>query len=328
MDNPAEMSEILLGEGEILLLTAGEAEHGKRADAALAGLCSLSRSAIARLMEEGSVSRRGEPLTKKSTLSAGDEIRILLPPPVPCEAQPENIPLDVVYEDADIIVIHKPKGMVVHPAPGHEHGTLVSALLWHCGDSLSGVGGVARPGIVHRIDRDTTGLIAAAKNDSAHVSLAAQLADHTMHREYEALLIGGITEEGIVNAPIGRHPKDRKKMAVVPASAAGARHAVTHYYPIESWGAFSHVRLRLETGRTHQIRVHMSHIGHPVLGDELYGANRTPFERHHAALIEGQCLHAAKLRLIHPRTGKEMEFTAPRPAEFEKLREILGNGVR
>ncbi len=325
MENPMLTPEILSGEGEILLLTAGDAEHGKRADAALAGLCDLSRSALARLMEEGSVTRRGEILTKKSTLSAGDEVQIILPPPVPCEAQPEEIPLDIVYEDADIIVINKPKGMVVHPAPGHEHGTLVSALLWHCGDSLSGIGGVARPGIVHRIDRDTTGLIAAAKNDSAHLSLANQLSDHTMHREYEALLIGGIKEAGTVDAPIGRHPKDRKKMAVVPASAAGARHAVTHYTPVMSWGAFSHVRLRLETGRTHQIRVHMSHIGHPVLGDELYGANRTPLERHHAALIEGQCLHAAKLRLIHPRTGESVEFSAPLPPEFVKLTEILGN---
>jgi len=313
-------------DAEILVCTVPAGQAGRRADAALAALCELSRSSLARLMEDGMVRRGGVCIDKKTALAAGDEIEILLPPPAPCEAQPEDIPLDVIYEDGDVIVVNKPKGMVVHPAPGHEHGTLVSALLYRCGASLSGIGGVARPGIVHRIDRDTTGLIAAAKNDAAHLALASQLSDHTMHREYEALLIGGITESGTVDAAIGRHPKDRKKMAVLPASAAGARHAVTHYEPIASWGAFSHVRLRLETGRTHQIRVHMSHIGHPVMGDEIYGANRTPFERRHAALICGQCLHAAVLRFYHPRTGELMELKAPPPAEFRKLIEILGAG--
>lgn len=326
MKNEEMLSALSPEDAEILVCTVTAEHSGRRADAVLAALTDLSRSALARLTEEGAVRRGGAPIDKKTVLRAGDEIEIALPPPVPCEAQPENIPLDVIYEDADVIVINKPKGMVVHPAPGHEHGTLVSALLYHCGDSLSGIGGVARPGIVHRIDRDTTGLIAAAKNDAAHLALAAQLADHTMHRQYEALLVGGIRESGTVDAAIGRHPKDRKKMAVLPASAAGARRAVTHYEPIVSWGAFSHVRLQLETGRTHQIRVHMSHIGHPVMGDEIYGANRTPFERHHAALIDGQCLHAAVLRFYHPRTGELMELKAPPPAEFLRLITILGAG--
>ena len=313
-------------DAEILVCTVTEAENGRRADAGLAALCELSRSALCRLMEEGNVRRAGVLLDKKSTLRTGDEVEILLPPPVPAEAQPEDIPLDVIYEDDDMIVVNKPKGMVVHPAPGHEHGTLVSALLYRCGDSLSGIGGVARPGIVHRIDRDTTGLIAAAKNDAAHLSLAAQLSDHSMHRQYEALVIGAIREAGTVEGAIGRHPKDRKKMAVLPLSTAGARPAVTHYEPIEVYSGISHIRLRLETGRTHQIRVHMSHIGHPVLGDEIYGANRTPFEKKHAALLTGQCLHAAALTFRHPRTGEMLTLTAPPPPEFGKLLEILRMG--
>ena len=313
-------------DAEILVCTVTEAENGRRADAGLAALCDLSRSALCRLMDEGNVRRDGKPLDKKSALRTGDEVEILLPPPVPAEAMPEDIPLDVVYEDEDVIVVNKPKGMVVHPAPGHEHGTLVSALLFRCGSSLSGIGGVARPGIVHRIDRDTTGLIAAAKNDAAHLSLSAQLSDHSMHRQYEALVIGAIREAGTVEGAIGRHPKDRKKMAVLPASTAGARPAVTHYEPVEIYSGISHIRLRLETGRTHQIRVHMSHIGHPVLGDEIYGANRTPFEKKHAALLTGQCLHAAALTFRHPRSGEMLTLTAPPPPEFQKLLEILHQG--
>jgi len=327
MNQNETISALFAEDAEILTCTASAAEDGRRADAALAALSGMSRSSLSRLMEDGMVLRGGMPIDKKTVLRAGDTVEILLPPPVPCEAQPEEIPLDVVYEDADVIVVNKPKGMVVHPAPGHEHGTLVSALLYRCGASLSGIGGVTRPGIVHRIDRDTTGLIAAAKNDAAHASLAAQLADHTMHRVYEALLVGSVREAGTVDAAIGRSPKDRKKMAVLPASAPGARHAVTHYEPIESWGMFSHIRARLETGRTHQIRVHMSHIGHPVMGDEVYGANRTPFERHHAPLITGQCLHAARLCFFHPRTGEQMELSAPPPAEFLRLIEILNSGA-
>ncbi len=324
-----------IAETDTLTLTVGADTAGMRADAALAqlakncreeALAALSRSAAARLIETGAAMRAdGTPLDKKTILKAGDTITVHLPEPMPTEVQAEDIPLDIVYEDEDIIVVNKPKGMVVHPAPGHEHGTLVSALLYRCGDSLSGIGGVLRPGIVHRIDRDTTGLIAAAKNDRAHVSLAAQLADHSMHREYRAIVIGGIDAEGVVDGAIGRHPKDRKKMAILPSGAPGAREARTHYRPITDYGAFSEIRLILETGRTHQIRVHMSHIGHPVMGDEIYGANRTPFEKKHAAWLTGQALHAEKLTLTHPRTGEVMTFTAEPPKEYLKLLEILGN---
>ncbi len=303
------------------VVTAAEADG--RADAAIAQAAGLSRSAVVRLMETGAVTADGAPLEKKQRLAPGPRVTILLPAPETASAEPEEIPLDVVYEDEDVIVVNKPKGMVVHPAPGHEHGTLVSALLWHCGDSLSGIGGVARPGIVHRIDRDTTGLIAAAKNDAAHRALSAQLASHAMRRTYEAIVVGGIDATGTVDAPIGRSRTDRKKMAVLPPGTAGAREARTHYAPLERFSGFSYIRLELETGRTHQIRVHMSCIGHPVLGDEVYGANRTPFERRHAALLEGQCLHAGRLRFLHPRTGAEMDLTAPLPQPFEKLLAIL-----
>jgi len=323
-----------LPEGETVLLTADGSVDGMRADAGLAALAkaaeaetlrTLSRSGAARLIETGAVTVNGTVPDKKTILKHGDAVTVLLPAPAPAEAQPENIPLDVVYEDEDVIVINKPKGMVVHPAPGHEHGTLVSALLYRCGDSLSGIGGVMRPGIVHRIDRDTTGLIAAAKNDRAHLSLSEQLADHSMHREYRAIVLGGIDTAGTVDAPLGRSPRDRKKMAVLPRGSAGVREAVTHYYPITDYGQFSEIRLVLETGRTHQIRVHMSHIGHPVLGDEVYGANRTPFEKKHASLIVGQALHAEKLTFAHPRTGEKMTLTAEPPAEYKKLLEILEN---
>lgn len=296
---------------------------GKRADAALAAVTGMSRSSLVRLMENGWITRGGVPLTKKMTLLPGDTVRIVLPPPQPAEAQAENIPLEIVYEDDDVIVVNKPKGMVVHPAPGHEHGTMVSALLYHCGDSLSGIGGVMRPGIVHRIDRDTTGLIAAAKNDAAHLALAAQLAEHSMRREYQAIVIGGIDAPGTVDAPIGRSLKDRKKMAVLPRGTTGAREAITHYEPVTDYGSFSHIRLMLETGRTHQIRVHMSYLGHPVMGDEIYGANRTPFERRHPSLLCGQCLHAGKLTFTHPRTGKTVVCEAPLPAEFARLLSLL-----
>ena len=323
--------DLTFSEDTVTLEVVGDAV-GMRLDAGLAllakisdteAISSLSRSGAARLIEIGAVTVNGALSNKKTVLKEGDTVTVILPEPAPAEAQPEDIPLDIVYEDEDVIVVNKPKGMVVHPAPGHEHGTLVSALLYRCGDSLSGIGGVMRPGIVHRIDRDTTGLIAAAKNDRAHLSLAAQLADHSMHREYRAIVLGGIDTKGTIDAPLGRHPRDRKKMAVLPSGAAGAREAVTHYYPITDYGQFSEVRLVLETGRTHQIRVHMSHIGHPVLGDEVYGANRTPFEKKHAPLLVGQALHAEKLTFTHPRTGETMTLTAEPPAEYLKLIEIL-----
>ena len=284
------------------------AEDGERADAA------------ARLIESGDITLDKRAAAKKQPVTAGQSLEMTVPEPESCEAEPEDIPLDVIYEDADVIVINKPSGMVVHPAPGHETGTLVSALLFHCRDSLSGVGGVTRPGIVHRIDRQTSGLIVAAKNDAAHNALATQLADHSMYRVYRAIVIGTPKDAaGTVDAPIGRSAKDRKKMAVV----AGGRRAVTHYEVIESCGQASVLRLRLETGRTHQIRVHMAYIGHPVLGDEAYGGAAHPFVRRHPALFDGQMLHAGELRFAHPRTGEQMVFAAPPPENFARCEEML-----
>lgn len=276
----------------------------------------LTRSAAARLCEEGQVYRKdGTALAKNYRLRGDETLLVTLPDPEPLDAVAQDIPLDVVYEDADVIVINKPKGLVVHPAPGHPDGTLVNALLHHCGDSLSGIGGALRPGIVHRIDRDTSGLIIAAKNDFAHQKLSAQLQDHTLARTYECVVVGNLREDqGTVDAPIGRCPSDRKKMAVVP----GGRSAVTHWEVIARYPGYTHVRCRLETGRTHQIRVHMAHIGHPILGDTVYGAKRP------VPGLQGQCLHAVGLRFIHPRTEQPVELSCPLPEEFlrqlEKLR--------
>ena len=247
-------------------------------------------------------------------------MEIELPPAVPDEAQAQDIPLDVVYEDEDIIVINKPVGMVVHPAAGNLDGTLVNALLHHCRGQLSGIGGVERPGIVHRIDKDTSGLIVAAKNDAAHVALAAQLSDHSMSRVYTALAVGGFRDDGgRVDAPIGRCPTDRKKMAVIKDPEKQAKAAVTNYTVVERYHGFTRLSCRLETGRTHQIRVHMSYIGHPLMGDTLYGGGHTRFEKENARLIDGQCLHAGELTLAHPKTGQRMTFTCPLPPEMEKL---------
>ena len=233
-----------------------------------------------------------------------------LPEPEPVEAVPQDIPLDVVYEDADVIVVNKPSGMVVHPAPGHPDGTLVNALLCHCAGTLSGIGGALRPGIVHRIDRDTSGLIIAAKNDAAHQYLSAQLADHTLARTYECIVAGALREDrGTVDAPIARHPTDRKRMAVV----AGGREAVTHWEVIARYPGYTHVRCRLETGRTHQIRVHMAYIGHPILGDTVYGAKKE------VPGLTGQCLHAVGLRFLHPRTHEVVELSCPLPDEFTRM---------
>ena len=234
------------------------------------------------------------------------------------DALPQNIPLDVVYEDGDVIVVNKPKGLVVHPAPGHPDGTLVNALLFHCGGSLSGVGGTLRPGIVHRIDRDTSGLIIAAKNDFAHQALAAQLQDHSLARTYECIAVGGFREDaGTVDAPIGRHPAERKKMAVVP----GGRPAVTHWEVLERFSGHTHLRCRLETGRTHQIRVHLAYLGRPILGDTVYGAKKA------VPGLQGQCLHAVGLRFRHPRTGEAVELSCPLPEEFRAvLARLAGRG--
>ena len=286
--------------------------EGERSDAFLArSLPDLTRSAAQKLLEQGMVTLRGEALRKNDRLRPGEELEVTLPDPEPLDVVPQDIPLDVVYEDADVIVVNKPVGLVVHPAPGHPDGTLVNALLYHCGDSLSGVNGVLRPGIVHRIDRDTSGLIIAAKNDRSHLALAQQLQDHSLARTYEAVAVGGLKEdEGTVDAPIGRHPVDRKKMAI---DRKNGKRAVTHYTVLGRYPGYTHVECRLETGRTHQIRVHMASIGHPLLGDVVYGSKK-PWPG-----LAGQCLHARKLRFIHPTTGKPVEVECPLPDWFQTV---------
>ena len=296
---------------ETVTLRASEADAGERLDAWLcAQLEELTRSAAARLCTQGQVTAGGRPLAKNYRLTGTETVEVTLPEPEILDAVPQDIPLDVVYEDGDVIVVNKPKGLVVHPAPGHPDGTLVNALLYHCGDSLSGIGGELRPGIVHRIDRDTSGLIIAAKNDYAHQKLSAQLQDHTLARTYECVVVGNLkADSGTVDASIGRHPVDRKKMAVV----ANGRSAVTHWEVIARYPGYTHVRCRLETGRTHQIRVHMASIGHPILGDTVYGAKKP------VPGLQGQCLHAVGLRFVHPRTGEMVELSCPLPEEFQEI---------
>ena len=296
---------------EPILLRASEESKNQRLDAFLASsLDGLTRSQATRLIESGEVAVNGRAVSKSYKLAGGEDIAVTLPEPEPVEAVPQDIPLDVVYEDADVIVVNKPSGMVVHPAPGHPDGTLVNALLCHCAGTLSGIGGALRPGIVHRIDRDTSGLIIAAKNDAAHQYLSAQLADHTLARTYECIVAGALREDrGTVDAPIARHPTDRKRMAVV----AGGREAVTHWEVIARYPGYTHVRCRLETGRTHQIRVHMAYIGHPILGDTVYGAKKE------VPGLTGQCLHAVGLRFLHPRTHEVVELSCPLPDEFTRM---------
>ena len=290
-------------------------ESGERIDALLArSIEGLTRSQAQRLLEGGCVTLGGEAVKKNRKTSAGENYAVELPEPAETELIAQDIPLDVVYEDADVIVVNKPRGMVVHPAPGHPDGTLVNALMYHCGDSLSGIGGERRPGIVHRIDRDTSGLIIAAKNDAAHLALSAQLADHSLARVYECVVRGRMrADSGTVDAPIARHPVDRKRMAVVP----GGRRAVTHWEVIARYGGYTHLRCRLETGRTHQIRVHLAHIGHPLLGDEVYGRGAEKG-------LAGQCLHARELRFVHPRTGEGVHLTTELPGYFTDVLARLG----
>ncbi|MBQ9113250.1 MAG: RluA family pseudouridine synthase [Clostridia bacterium] len=309
-------------------VTSSSSDAGKRADAFLAEKTGLTRSAVAKLMESGNVLLGGRAVAKNYKLREGDTLEVELPEPEDTEAKPQDIPLDVIYEDGDIIVINKPKGMVVHPAPGNPDGTLVNALLYHCRGSLSGIGGVVRPGIVHRIDKDTGGLLVVAKNDAAHLYLSEEIKVHNVERIYYAIVIGNLREDGgTVNAPIGRHPVDRKKMAVIRSADRHSREAVTHWSVVERFGRFTFIRCQLETGRTHQIRVHMSSIGHPLLGDGVYGGDGTQFEAKHRALIDGQCLFAAELRLTHPRTGEHMIFTAPLPEYFERILDELRRGM-
>ena len=288
-------------------------EGGERIDALLSRF-SLSRSAAQRLLEQGSVLCGGKSVKKNYKVVPGDELQWELPAAEDSELLPQNIPLDIVFEDEDVIVINKPRGMVVHPAPGHSDGTLVNALLYHCGDSLSGIGGEKRPGIVHRLDMDTSGLIIAAKNDMAHLSLSAQLADRSLSRVYEAVVMGRFKEDrGSVDAPIGRCPSDRKRMAVV----SDGRSARTDWEVLARYGRYTHVRCVLHTGRTHQIRVHMAYIHHPLLGDSVYGGSMDKG-------METQCLHARYLKFIHPRSGESIELSSPLPEYFTAVLSKLG----
>lgn len=299
-------------------------DSGSRLDSVISERFEISRSLAAKYIESGTAEVNSAPSSKKYKVTEGDVITLDIPAPVECSAEAEDIPLDIVYEDADIIVINKPKGMVVHPAHGNESGTLVNALMYHCKDSLSGIGGELRPGIVHRIDKDTSGLLVCAKNDRAHLSLSEQIREHSARRVYHAIAIGNFREdEGTVDAPIGRHPTDRKRMAVYKKADADAhvREAVTHYRVLERFGQYTYLELVLETGRTHQIRVHLSSLGHRLLGDEVYGTPNTPFEKKNARLLQGQTLHARELTLVHPSTNERMHFTSTLPDSFE---EILG----
>lgn len=293
-----------------------EKEFGLRLDAFVAEREELTRSAIQKLIEKGNVRVNDMPSKKSYRVEPGDVIEIDVPEPCEISVTAEDIPLNVVYEDSDLIVVNKPKGMVVHPAPGNYSGTLVNALMFHCKGSLSGINGEIRPGIVHRIDKDTSGLLVVAKNDTAHNSLAQQIKEHSCERAYEAIVVGNLKEdEGIVDAPIARHPTDRKKMAIV----TGGRNARTHWTVINRYEGYTHLRLRLETGRTHQIRVHMASIGHPVFCDEVYGGLHTRTEILNASKIKGQCLHARTLGFTHPASGERLRFDSELPEYFSEL---------
>ena len=275
----------------------------------------LTRSAVQKLIEDNNITVNGTFPSKNLKLKFGDEIIVNIPEPEPCEAMPENIPLDIVFEDDDLLVVNKPRDMVVHPATGNYSGTLVNALLYHCGDSLSGINGVLRPGIVHRIDKDTSGLLIVAKNDFSHNLLAEQIKEHSFTRKYQAVVVGNIKDDsGTINAPIGRHPTDRKKMAVTQKNS---RNAVTHYRVIARYNGYTHVELTLETGRTHQIRVHMAYIGHPVAGDPVYGGKK------YIAKLNGQCLHAYYISFVHPRTNQTLSFSAPLPDYFKEFLKLI-----
>lgn len=290
---------------EKIILTAEK--NFDRLDAFVAENTDISRSRAVKLIEGGEITLNGQAVNKKSSVKTGDSVEIILPDAVPLEAKAEDIPLDILYEDDDLLVVNKPKGMVVHPAAGNFEGTLVNALLSHCKDSLSGIGGVMRPGIIHRIDKNTSGLLMVAKNDNSHQHLASQIKEHSFIREYEAVVYGNLkNDSGTVNQPIGRHPVKRKQMAVVYTNS---KPAVTHYEVIARYNGFTHVRCKLETGRTHQIRVHMAFLGHPIAGDEVYGPKKIIKE------LGGQCLHAKKLGFIHP-NGKYLEFESELPEYF------------
>ena len=299
-------------------MTLRAEESGLRVDVFLAqSLPELTRSAVQRLLEQGFVTCLGKAVKKNAKTEAGAVYEVTVPEVKELAIEAQDIPLDIVYEDGDLLVINKPKGMVVHPAAGHVDGTLVNALLHHCGESLSGINGEKRPGIVHRIDMDTTGLLIVAKNDFAHQHLSGQLKDHSLSRTYECVVRGGFREDrGTVDAPIGRHPTDRKRMAVTEKNS---REAVTHWEVIARYGQYTHLRCRLETGRTHQIRVHMAYLNHPIAGDPLYGVKKPELG------LSSQCLHAKELTFLHPRTGEKMTLSCPLPEEFEAALKKLKN---
>ena len=319
----------VMSDVKTLLLNVQKENEGQRLDKFISENAevegeALTRSAVQKIIEDEGVTVNGVVLQKNYKVKAGDVISVLLPQPEPLEAEPENIPLNIVFEDNDLIVVDKPKGMVVHPAAGHYSGTLVNALLYHCGESLSGINGVMRPGIVHRIDKDTSGLLIVAKNDFAHQNLALQIKEHSFSREYECVVRGVFKDsEGTINAPIGRDTKDRKRQAVVKTDFYGepinGKEAVTHYTVITQYPKYAHVRCKLETGRTHQIRVHMAHIGHPVAGDEVYNKNILPVEK----CLRGQCLHAKLLGFVHPRSGEYLEFQSELPQYFTEFLEKI-----
>ena len=298
-----------------IVITVPEEFDGSRADKFLAeAIDHLTRSALQKLISAGNVEICGKAIAKSRVLKEGEDISVLIPDAVSLDVEAEDIPLKIYYEDDDLLVVYKPKGMVVHPAPGNHNGTLVNALLWHCKNSLSGINGVLRPGIVHRIDKDTSGLLLVAKNDFAHVHLAEQIKEHSLNRIYQTIVYGvNMPDEGDVDAPIGRSTKDRKKMAVIE----GGRSAQTHFSVVKRYSGFTHVQCKLKTGRTHQIRVHMAYIGHPVAGDAVYGPKNVITQ------LNGQCLHAGTLGFIHPRTGEYMEFTAPLPEYFKEFERKL-----
>lgn len=301
-------------ESEFLYFT--EVNPGLRIDKYLSEqMTSYSRSHIQKLLKDQCVQVNNLPVKVNYKLRTGDQIKVCLPEPETLNVEPENIPLDILYEDKDLLVVNKPKGMVVHPAAGHYSGTLVNALMYHCKDQLSGINGILRPGIVHRIDMDTTGTLVVCKNDISHQSLAEQLKEHSITRRYRAIVHGRLKEDGTVNAPIGRHPTDRKKMSI---HAKNGKPAITHYRILKQYKEYTYIECQLETGRTHQIRVHMASIGHPLLGDQIYGPSKVPYKN-----LQGQTLHAMILGFLHPTTQKYMEFEAPLPEYFQHLLDVL-----
>ena len=309
---------------EKIKITAQENDVGKRLDAFASEKSSFTRARIQKMLEDGCVLLNSKTPPKSYKIKPGDTVELICAEPVSAEAQPEDIPIDIVYEDNDVAVINKPKGLVVHPAAGNESGTLVNALLFRLKESLSGIGGVIRPGIVHRIDKDTSGLLIVAKNDDAHLSLAAQIKEHSARRVYYAIALGNIKENLTVDAPIGRHPVDRKKMAVTNKNS---KPAVTHVEVIEHFTGCTLVRCILETGRTHQIRVHLSSIGHPILGDEVYGGVKNQVMQKYGKSLSGQCLHAGEITFTHPKTNEQINLSAPLPDYFEKILSSLRGSI-